>query len=103
MKLGFEDFEIRCKEIGALIKSNKNIKDIYGVPKGGLIPATRIAYLAEKPITFIPTLKHTVIIDACIDSGATRHSFDNFSYFFALIDKNFEDINEHIDFWWMEE
>ena len=101
-ELKFKEFERRCKELAKLIKENPKIKNIYGVPKGGLIPAVRISYLANKPITFMPHLNHTAIIDDCIDSGATRHSFDNFTYFYCLVDKKFESIKEWINFWWRE-
>ena len=76
--LGFEEFERRCKDIAEDIITNKNIKNIYGVPRGGIIAAARIAYLTGLPITFAPKHDETAVIDDCIDSGATRHSFGNF-------------------------
>jgi adenine/guanine phosphoribosyltransferase-like PRPP-binding protein len=98
--MSFSEFEKRCKDIAKVIKSNPDIKNIYGVPRGGMIPAARIAYLLDMPITFSPHMKETAIIDDCLDSGATRHSFGNFQYFFVLIDKQFEGIDEWIKFWW---
>lgn len=98
--VGFKEFEKKCKELAREISSNKNIKNIYGVPKSGLFPAVRISYLSGKPITFAPNGKETAIIDDCLDSGATRHSFANFPYFFPLIDKQDEHIDKWVDFWW---
>jgi|GEM_PF-3573505 len=100
--IGFEEFEIRCKELANEISTNKNIKKIYGVPRGGVIPAMRIALLTDLKWTNNPNAKDTAIIDDCIDSGATRHSFSNFPYFFPLIDKQYENIKEWIAFWWRE-
>ena len=98
--IDFEDFEERCKDIADLISKNKNIKDIYGVPRGGLIPAARIAYLTGLPLTFAPKNDKTAIIDDCLDSGSTRHSFGNFLFFYVLVDKQFEEITEWLLFWW---
>ena len=99
--MDFEDFEDRCKGIAKKISTNKNIKNIFGVPRGGLIAATRIAFLTDLPMTFSPNGVSTAIIDDCLDSGATRHSFNNFPYFFPLIDKQFEKINDWVIFWWV--
>ncbi len=96
----FNEFEERCFHIAKEINSNKNIKNIFGVPRGGIIAATRIAYLTGLPITNAPKGNETCIIDDCLDSGATRHSFRGFMHFFVLIDKQFENINKWIVFWW---
>ena len=101
--IGFEEFETRCKDIAKELLSNKNIKDIYGVPRGGKMMATRISYLTGLIETPAPNAKHTAILDDCIDSGTTRHSFESFPYFFALVDKQFEEIKEWVMFWWEED
>ena len=98
--IDFEEFEERCEHIANLISKNKNIKNLYGVPRGGIIMAARIAYLTGLPLTVAPNYKYTCILDDCIDSGATRHSFANFTHFFGLVDKQFEKINEWLLFWW---
>lgn len=99
-KVSFKEFEKKCKEIAKLIKQDKNIKNIFGLPRSGMIPAVRISYLTGLPLTNNPKTNETAIIDDCIDTGATRHSFDNFNYFFVLIDKHFENINKWVEFWW---
>ena len=96
----FEEFEERCRDLAKELKSNKNIKDIYGVPRGGIIIAVRLSYLTGLPITFAPKGDQTAIIDDCISSGATRHSFANFPYFFPLIDKQFEEIKDWVVMWY---
>lgn len=100
--IGFQEFEDRCKNIANLITDNSNIKDIFGIPRGGVIPATRIAYLTGLPLTGAPNGKHTAIIDDVLDTGSTRHSFGNFAYFFPLVDKQYEGIKEWIVQWWEE-
>ncbi len=101
--LGFEEFERRCKDIAKELLSNKNIKNIYGVPRGGSIMSYRISYLTGLPITASPNGKHTAILDDVLDSGATRHSFGNFPYFFVLVDKQFENIKEWVVYWWEDD
>ena len=96
----FKEFEERCKDIANEIKTNKNIKFIFGVPRGGIITATRVSYLTGIPLTFAPKGNDTCIIDDLIDTGATRHSFGNFPYFFVLLDKQIENINDWVLFWW---
>ena len=101
--IDFYDFEFRCGQIAKEILTNKHIKNIFGVPRGGLIPATRIAYLTGLPLTFAPKGDETAVIDDCVDSGATRHSFGNFPYFFPLVDKQFEEIKEWLVYWWEDD
>jgi len=101
--IGFKEFEVRCKSIAKELLSNKNIKNIYGVPRGGIIMATRISYLTGIPITGAPNGNHTAILDDCLDSGATRHSFENFPFFFVLVDKQFEEIKDWLIFWWEDD
>jgi len=96
----FEEFEKRCKDIAKCIIKNKNIKNIFGVPRGGIITAVRVSYLTGIPLTFAPKYSETAIIDDVLDSGATRHSFGNFPYFYVLLDKQFEKIKEWVLFWW---
>lgn len=98
--LDFMEFEERVRNIAEKIKSNDNIKDIFGIPRGGLIPAIRLSHLTGLPITPNPKSDTTAIIDDCIDSGATKHSFSKFEHFYVLIDKKYEKIKEWIIFWW---
>jgi len=96
----YKEFEKQCYEIAKCIMENKNIKNIFGIHRGGTIPATRISYLTGLPITMNPKSNETAIIDDCIDSGNTRHSFSNFKYFFVLIDKQFEREGRWLVFPW---
>ncbi|MEK6879682.1 MAG: hypothetical protein AABY22_08755 [Nanoarchaeota archaeon] len=96
--ISFEEFDNKCKEISLEIKKIQNIKYIYGISRGGVIPATRISYLLNIPIVFLPQESSTtVIIDDVVETGATRMAFQNYPYFFALF-KRTDDI--YIKFWW---
>lgn len=96
----FEEFETRCKVLADIITSNKKIKNIFGVMRGGMFPAIRISYLTKLPIVYKPDSECTAIIEDIQDTGATRHTFANFNYFFPLIDKQAEGIKEWIEFYY---
>lgn len=99
-KLTYKEFEDRIKKIAERIKNNPEIEDIFGIPRGGLVPAVRLSHLTGLPLTNNPRNKHTAIIDDCLDSGNTFHSFSNFKHFYVLVDKQQENIDEWIEFWW---
>ena len=103
MKIDFENYFKRAKEVAEEIKSNKEIKDIFGIPRGGLILATHVSYLTGLPLTGNPKLNSTAILDDCKDSGATAHSFSNFKHFYVLVDKQEEEIKDWLVFWWDKE
>ena len=98
--IDFEEFEDRCAALAATIKKNKDIQNIYGVMRGGMFPAVRISYLTGLPMTFKPTLNHTAIIEDVQETGATRHSFEHFNYFFPLVDKQAEGIKDWVEFYY---
>ena len=99
-ELKFFEFEVRIKGIAEEIKKHSDIKNIYGISRGGLIPAVRLSHLTGLPLTNNPNKNYTVIIDDCIDSGQTKLKFKDYKYYFVLIDKQKENINEWIAFWW---
>lgn len=100
--VGFEEFEERCKRLAKIIKSNKNIKDIYGIMRSGMFIAIRLSYLTNLPITNNPKLNQTCIIENVQNSGTTRHSFAHFNNFFPFIDKQEENIKKWVVFWYEE-
>jgi hypothetical protein len=102
IKVGFDEFERRCRVLAKKIKKIKGVKSLYGIPRGGLAIVLRVSHLTGLPITFNPNKKTTVILDDCIDSGATKQKFKDFKHFFVLIDKQKEKISEWIVYWWEE-
>ena len=100
--INYGEFELRCRKIAKDILKLNDIKTIYGIPKGGIIIATRLSYLTGIPLTFAPN-QHTVVIDDIVDSGMTKHSFGQFRYFFALVNKDEEGITEWVKFWWEDD
>ena len=102
IKFTFEEFEIRCKEITKEILQNKEIENIFGIPRGGLVPAVRISHLTGLPLTIEPHPNVTAIIDDCIDTGSTLSEFSGYEHYFVLVNKQKEKIDKWIDFFWEE-
>ena len=50
-----------------------NYKNIYGIPRAGLVVATYLSYLVDKPmVIYEKDIKpHTLIVDDIVDSGIT--------------------------------
>jgi len=99
-KMTWQEFDGRCKMMAKKIKKNKQIKDIYGIPRGGLPIAVRLSHLTKLPITGDPKIQSTLIVDDCVDSGSTKTSFGGFKYFEVLVDKQKEQITDWLVFPW---
>ena len=82
MKLTYNDIYEKCKSVK--IKPNSKI---FGIPKGGLIPASIIANLNQSVLVDTPE-ESDYIIDDLIDSGKTKERYDKFNKkFIALYGK----------------
>jgi hypoxanthine phosphoribosyltransferase len=57
----------------------KDILSIYGIPRGGLIPATLLSYHMGIPIIECPQ-QGTLIVDDIVDSGATMSLYRGFPF-----------------------
>ena len=54
-----------------IIESHFKIDHIYGIPRGGLIPAVLLSHKMNIPLTNYMYTKNTLIIDDICDSGKT--------------------------------
>ena len=73
--VSYEDFVITKKEIAAKLKElNLPIKNIYGIPNGGSVPAVYLHHLTGLPIIAKPG-KNTLIVDDIADTGQTLLPF----------------------------
>lgn len=65
---------ISFKQIENLILSKlskiKNVKNIYGIPRGGLVPSVILSHNLNIPLTDKIT-KQTLVVDEICDSGTT--------------------------------
>lgn len=70
----WEEVELGCQKIAKFLKLTKmKIKNIYGIPRGGLIPAVRLSHLLNKPLIIREEeiSKETLIVDEIVDTGKT--------------------------------
>jgi uncharacterized protein len=54
-----------------ILKSNHNFKSIYGIPRGGLIPAVMLSHRTGIPLSMGSIYEDTLIVDDICDSGVT--------------------------------
>jgi len=62
--------DLLCLQI---VKSGYQITDIYGLQRGGLIPAVMLSHKLGIPMTINSISKTTLIVDDICDSGKTFH------------------------------
>jgi len=89
---------VESMSIGAqnfYLKGPKDVEFVYGVPRGGILLAMKIAELTDLKFTTELNDK-CLVVDDLIDSGRTMEKFKDYP-FFALITKK---ENEWIEFWY---
>ncbi len=70
--LSWDDVEVLVKKLcDKILISNFEIKDIWGLPRGGLIPAVMVSHKLGIPMTKGTITPNTLIIDDICDSGVT--------------------------------
>ena len=88
--LNWDDVEVLVKKLcNKITRSNLDIKDIWGLPRGGLIPAVMVSHKLGIPMTKGTITPDTLIIDDICDSGVTLANFyktyqDEFAFPFDL-------------------
>jgi len=76
--LSYEKFVDACKYIASRIDTTK-VKNIYGIPRGGIVPAVYISHLTGLPIIEEDHMsERTLVIDDIADSGQTLAVFNNY-------------------------
>ena len=71
-KYTWEKFDKDCKKI-AVWARGQHIKNIYGIPRGGLVIAVKVSHLLDIPVVLNrdDISGATLIVDDIIDEGAT--------------------------------
>ena len=64
--------DILCTQI---IRSSIQIDYIFGMPRGGLIPAVMISHRLNIPMTHNPSKPNILVVDDICDSGETFKEF----------------------------
>ena len=68
----WEKFEEDCKKIAAWAKKGQ-VKNVYGIPRGGLVAAVKLSHLLDVPLVLNrdDISRDTLIVDDIIDEGNT--------------------------------
>ena len=88
--LNWGDIEVLVNKLcDKILVSNLDIKDLWGLPRGGSIPAVMVSHKLNIPITKGTISPTTLIIDDICDSGITLANFyetyqDEFAFPFHL-------------------
>lgn len=78
--LSWEDVEDMVKVLAKNIKEAPVFIDsIYGIPRGGLIPATLLSHKLNIPIVESPT-ESTLVVDDIVDSGLTLSRYAKYPF-----------------------
>ena len=64
--------DILCTQI---IRSSIQIEHIFGMPRGGLIPAVMLSHKLNIPMTQDPNQSNVLVVDDICDSGETFKKF----------------------------
>ena len=80
--LSYSEFVDACKTIAKW--AGNRFKSIYGIPRGGLVPAVYLSHLLDIPLVQKPE-KGCIIVDDIADTGQTLKMYRNMKYSIATI------------------
>ena len=68
----WSQFDNDCEQVVRWAK-DQNFKSVFGIPRGGLIPAVKLSHLLDIPLVLnlVDVTPNTLVIDDIIDTGAT--------------------------------
>lgn len=75
-KLHYKAFEQACLEI-AKRTEGMNLKNIFGISRGGLVVAVYISHLTGLPIVDKPSGLDTLVVDDIVETGETIRRWEN--------------------------
>jgi hypoxanthine phosphoribosyltransferase len=80
----WNQFRLDCLALIDQIGSAKyDLINVYGIPRGGVPIAVRLASLLDLPLTNRPIMQ-TLIVDDVVDTGKTREHYAMFPNFASL-------------------
>ena len=80
LSLSWADIEIMVAVLAKYVKEAPvDIDSIYGIPRGGLIPATLLSHRLNIPMVESPT-RNTLVVDDIVDSGLTLSQYKGYPF-----------------------
>jgi len=77
--LTWDEYALAVEELAEKIKSSNRIyKALYGIPRGGLIPAVMVSHILDIPLAYssqvaAAAISEILAVDDIADSGGTCH------------------------------
>lgn len=79
----WQDVELFVEQLGNWCRTNNyDFDGIYGVKRGGLVPAVMLSHNLGKPLIDKPTFD-SIIVDDIVDTGKTLKKYHNKGYLIA--------------------
>ena len=78
--LSYEKFVDACEHIAKTIEKDykDKIDNIFGIPRGGLIPAVYLSHALDLPMVAEVKDARTLVVDDIADEGKTLKKFNKF-------------------------
>lgn len=73
--MSYREFVVACKEIAKRVDKSR-IKNIFGIPRGGLVLAVYLSHMLDLPLVMKPS-KDSLIADDIADTGQTLKPYKN--------------------------
>ena len=74
--MSYKEFVNACKEIAKRVDRSR-VKDVFGIPRGGLVLAVYLSYMLNLPLVTKPS-KDSLIADDIADTGQTLKPYKNY-------------------------
>ncbi len=75
IKPTWAEIETECERLAARWMDKPNLSGVYGIPRGGVPVAVRVASLLDLPLMDVPD-RNTLVVDDLVDSGATLARYE---------------------------
>jgi hypoxanthine phosphoribosyltransferase len=95
-KYNWRQIDTFVNNIADQIKRSGNVyKVLFGIPRGGLIPATILSHILEIPIVttfdtlWTKSMKDVLVVDDIVDSGETLKEYADFYHIASIFWKKY--------------
>ena len=82
--ISWEQYEKAVQDLASKIQNDEfwhdgTLKEVYGIPRGGLVVAVSLSHKLNLPLTQAPgKVEETLIVDDICDSGKTFKRYENY-------------------------
>ena len=70
-RIRYPVFVEQVRALSCLVKKDKSVKNLFGIPRGGLVVAVFLSHVLILPLASAPNPNETLVVDDIADSGKT--------------------------------